>query len=140
MLFITLTLIVLLWFTKRATRLANRFLAMALAVIAFWIARILATDIRLATYLPYWDRLPLQFSLVLGPLVYFYVLKTTRPKYKFRRIDLLYFSPLLLELAVQALEIRESILHKIATYDTSIFNLFNPVIQLLAFFSVLFYL
>ena len=63
-----------------------------------WMMRILAIDIRLQTYLPGWDRLPMQFLLALGPLIYFYVLKITRPEYKFTRKDLLHFGPLLLEL------------------------------------------
>ncbi|HEY4197306.1 MAG TPA: ABC transporter permease, partial [Mucilaginibacter sp.] len=140
MLFIDLTLILLLWFTQRANRVANRFLAMTLAVVAFCIARLLAIDIGLAFYNPIWSRLAFQFLLALGPLVYFYVLKTTRPEYKFRRIDLLHFSPLVLELAVQVLAIKESILHGITMYDTFIFHLLNPVVQFFVFFSVLFYL
>ena len=92
---------------------------MALAVATLWIARILAIDIGLPAYFPHWDRLPLQFSLALGPLLYFYVLKVTRPDYQFRRKDLLHFTPLLLELAAGRL---------------------NPVLQLLTFISVLVYL
>ncbi|HSZ33181.1 MAG TPA: helix-turn-helix domain-containing protein, partial [Puia sp.] len=38
----------------------------------------------------------LQFSLALGPLIYFYSLKTIRPEYLFRRRDMLHFVPLLL--------------------------------------------
>jgi len=56
-----------------------------------WIAWVLGIDIRLGTYFPRWSWLPLQFSLVLGLLVFFYVLKITRPQYKFRWRDLLHF-------------------------------------------------
>ncbi len=42
-------------------------------------------------------RLPLQLSLALGPLIYFYVLRLTRPGYEFRRNDLLHFIPVLPE-------------------------------------------
>ena len=86
--------------TGKRTGAANSFLALALAVAILWIARILAIDIGLSAYVPFWSRLPLQFSLALGPLIYFYVLKITRPEYKFRRKDLLHFSPLLLELGI----------------------------------------
>ena len=81
--FIGLTFIWLLWFTKRVNRAANRFLALALLVIVLWMFRVLAIDIRLGAYFPHWSWLPLQFSLALGPLIYFYVLKITRPEYKF---------------------------------------------------------
>jgi putative ABC transport system permease protein len=59
--FIGLTFILLLWFAKRINRAANRFLAMALAVVALWIARILGIDIGLSAYITNWSRLPLQF-------------------------------------------------------------------------------
>ncbi|HZX60092.1 MAG TPA: ABC transporter permease, partial [Mucilaginibacter sp.] len=122
-LFIGFTFILLLWFTGKANKAANRFLAMALIVAVLWIARILAIDIQLAAYVPFWSRLPLQFSLALGPLIYFYVLKITRPEYQFRRKDLLHFSPLILELAVQ-LFVKQ----------------LSPAVQLLAFISFAIYL
>jgi putative ABC transport system permease protein len=140
MLFIGLTFILLLWFTKKANRSANRSLAIALAVAALWIARIVAIDIHLADYAPFWSRLPMQFSLALGPLIYFYVLKITRPEYKFQRRDMLHFSPLLLELGAYVLETIQSINTGATAYDTPIFQQLNPVFQLLAFVSVIFYL
>ncbi len=101
---------------------------------------ILGIDIRLAALFPHWTWLPLQFSLAIGPLIYFYVLKTTRPEYKFRVKDLLHFSPLLLQQGVLLLEIKESIRTGAATYDTLIFKQLNPLLQLAAFISVSTYL
>lgn len=138
--FIGLTFILLLWFSRKVNRSANRFLAMALAIVTLWITRILAIDIQLVAYCYYWCRLPLQFSLAFGPLIFFYVLKTTRPEYKFRSKDLLHFSPLILELGTQALEVRDSIKTGVATYETSTFQQLNPLLQLLAFVSVIIYL
>jgi ABC-type antimicrobial peptide transport system permease subunit/AraC-like DNA-binding protein len=138
--FIGLTFALLLWFARKANRLANRFLAIALAIVVLWIARILGIDIGLSTYISNWSRLPLQFSLTLGPLIFFYVLKITRPDYKFRRKDLLHFSPLLLELSVHVSEVRESIKTGAATYHTLTFQQLNPVLHLLAFISVSIYL
>ncbi|MDR6943807.1 hypothetical protein [Mucilaginibacter pocheonensis] len=138
--FIALTFILLLWFTKKINRAANRLLALAMVTIVLWIGRILGIDIGLSTYVTNWSRLPLQFSLALGPLVFFYVFKVTRPEYKFRSKDLLHFSPLLLELVVQALEIRDSINTGVATYKTPAFQQLNPILQLLAFVSVTIYL
>src|ERR1700743_597457 len=97
MIFIGLNFALLLAFAKSVNRAANSFLALALAVMILWMMRILAIDVRLQTYLPHWDWLPMQFLLALGPLIYFYVLKITRPEYRFTWKDLLHFSPLLLE-------------------------------------------
>src|SRR5580658_10459073 len=138
--FIGLAFAVLLWFTKTVNRSANRFLALALATMILWMIRILAIDLRLETYLPRWDWLPMQFLLALGPLMYFYVLKITRPQYTFRWRDLLHFSPLLLEQAALLLEIRESARMGAATYVTHTFRQLNPVLQLLIFVSIIIYL
>jgi len=140
MLFIGFTFILLLWFTKKANRPANRFLAIALAVAALWIARIVAIDIRLADYAPFWSSLPMQYSLALGPLIYYYVLKITRPGHKFQRRDMLHFSPLILELGAYTLETIQSLNTGITTYGTPIFQRLNPILQLLAFISVIIYL
>jgi len=140
MLFIGLTFILLLWFTRKTNQPANRLLAIALAIAAFWIVRILGTDIGLSTYITNWGRLPLQFSLAFGPLIFFYVLKIARPEYKFTRRDLLHFSPLLVEQSAWALEVLESIKTGRATYDTLIFQRINPVLLLLAFISIIIYL
>ena len=138
--FIGLTFALLLCFTKTVNRSANRFLALALATMILWMIRILAIDLRLETYLPRWDWLPMQFLLALGPLMYFYVLKITRPQYKFNWKDLLHFSPLLLEQATLALETRESARTGAVTYVTHTFQLLNPILQLLIFISIITYL
>jgi len=138
--FIGLNFAWLLWFTKRVNQAANRFLALALLTIVLRMVWILGIDIQLEKYFPHWSWLPLQFSLALGPLIYFYVLKTTRPEYKFRPDDLLHFWPLILELGAFALQIRESIKTGAATYNTPAFHQWNPILQSLAFISVLIYL
>ncbi|BAU54283.1 macrolide transporter ATP-binding /permease protein [Mucilaginibacter gotjawali] len=140
MLFIVLTFALLLGFTKKANQPANRFLALALLTIVLWIARLLGIDIGLSAYIADWSRLPLRFSLALGPLIYFYVLKITRPEYKFRHRDLLHFCPLLLQLGVWIIEVRESIKTGAATYETPAFRQLDPVLQMMAFVSVVIYL
>jgi putative ABC transport system permease protein len=138
--FIGLTFALLLWFTKTVNRSANRYLALALVTMILWMMRILAIDARLNSYLPHWDRLPMQFLLALGPLIYFYVLKITRRQYKFGWRDLLHVSPLLLEQGVLLFEIRESKHTGAATYATQAFQQLNPVLQLLVFISMITYL
>jgi ABC-type antimicrobial peptide transport system permease subunit/AraC-like DNA-binding protein len=138
--FIGLTFALLLWFTPKTNRTANRFLSLALATITLWVVSILGIDIRLAIYFPHWSWLPLHFLLLLGPLIYFYVLKITQPEYKLGFKGLLHFSPLLLELGAQALEVKHSIKAGTATYETLIFRQLNPILQLLTFISVGIYL
>jgi len=138
--FIGLTFVLLLWFTPKSGRRANRFLALALGAIVLRMAWLLCVDIRLDAYFPYWSWLPLNFLLAPGPLIYFYVLKITRLEYKFHPKDLLHFSPLLLELGAHVLEIRESVNTGAVTYHTLIFQRVNTILLLLAFISVIAYL
>lgn len=106
--FIGLTFALLLWFTRSINQAANRFLALAIAVMVLWMVYITNIDILLQ----------LQFSMALGPLIYFYVLKLTRPEYKFSWKDLLHFIPVLPEQA----------------------TVLNPALPLLTFISVFIYL
>lgn len=138
--FIGFTFALLLWITKNVNHHANRFLALGLLTMIAWMVRILAIDVKLEMYLRYWDRLPLQFLLAVGPFLYFYVLTITRPQYRFVGKDLLHFSPLLFEQVVLALEISESIRTGTPTYSTRISGQINPVLQGLIFVSNMFYL
>lgn len=138
--FVGITFTLLLWFTASANRAANRFLALALATMILWMIRTLAFNIHLGSYLPRWDWVPMQFLLALGPLIYFYVLKITRPEYTLGWKDLLHFSPLLLEQGALALEIKQSISSGTSTFSTPAFLLLNPLLELLIFTSILFYL
>jgi putative ABC transport system permease protein len=140
MIFVGLNFALSLALVKRINRAANRLLALALVIMILWMMRILAIDIRLETYLPGGDLLPMQFLLALGPLIYFYVLKITRREYQFGWKDLRHFSPLLLEQVFHVLEVRDSIRTGTAAYDTLIFQQLNQVVQLLAFVSVSAYL
>jgi len=138
--FVGLTFALQLWFFRGEARNANRYLSLVLAVMVLWMMRVLAIDLRLAIYQPGWDRLPTQFLLALGPLIYFYVLKKTQPGYKLRRRDLLHFSPLLLEQTALLIEIVESVKTGATTYATSAFQWLNPLLQLLIFISIIVYL
>lgn len=135
-----LTFALLLAFVNSINRTANRFLALALLTMILWMVRILAIDAQLNNYLPHWDRLSMQFLLALGPFIYFYVLKITRPQYKFTWKDALHFIPVLLEATALAFEIRESARTGATTYATQVFQLVNPVLQLSIFISIITYL
>ncbi|MBS1531024.1 MAG: ABC transporter permease [Bacteroidetes bacterium] len=125
MTFMGLAFVLQLWFSKSVNRTANRFLALALITMVLWMLRILAIDVRLETYLPGWDKLPMEFLLALGPLIYFYVLKITRPEYKFRWRDTLHLSPLLLEQTLLVPAVRQQM---------------NLLLQVLIFISIIAYL
>lgn len=138
--FIGLNYILLLLFGKGPKKSANRFLALALIVIVMWLVKMICLDIRLDNYFPHFSWLPLQFSLALGPFIYFYVLKITRPDHYLGWKDLLHFAPIVPEQIILILEIKESISTGKSTYHTLTFQQTSPVLQLAAFISVIIYL
>ncbi|MBS1526841.1 MAG: ABC transporter permease [Bacteroidetes bacterium] len=121
--FIGLTFALLLGFTRKINKAANRFLALAVFVMVLWIVRRLSSDIRFGSYYLQPDHLPLGFSLAFGPLLYFYVLKLTQPDRKLSRKGSLHFVPVLLQQVVLIFAIK-----------------LNWVLPVLAFFSVASYL
>jgi len=132
--FTGLTFALLLWFSKRVNQVANRLFGLALAVAVLWVARVLGDDMGLETYFPRWNWVPLQFSMALGPLIYFYVLKITESEYKFRWTDLLHFVPILLQQCVLFLKVSKSIQTGATVYQI------GPKLNLVAFISVAIYL
>jgi len=113
MVFVGLTFAFQLWFKKDKDRGANRFLALALGVMALWMAGILGSDIGL------WES-PVQLSLAFGPLVYFFVRKVIWPESRFGGKGLLHFFPVLLEqvfcIAGYTLVIKALTFISVATY------------------------
>ena len=129
-----------LWFTKKRHRSANRFLALALTTVVLWVIWLLGIHAGLTNYFPRWKWLPLQYLPVLGPLIYFYVLRMIWPEYKMRPGDLLHFSPLFLQLSLTIIEVSESTRSERAAYDTGMFQQLNLPLQLLIFISISSYL
>src|ERR1700744_3228398 len=107
--FIGLSFALQLWFTKKNNQGANRFLSLALLTVVLWVTWLLGIDLGLGSYFSRWNRLPLQFSLALGPLLYFYVLKITRPGHRFNWKALLHFMPVLLQQGALAFQNRAKI-------------------------------
>jgi hypothetical protein len=140
MTFTGLAFALLLWFIPNMNRSANRFLAMAICSVILTTSWLLCKNIRLDMYFPHWSWVLPQFSMAIGPLIYFHVLKITRPEYEFQFRDLLHFSPLLIEWGVRVLEIKESAIAGAPVYNIAIYQRLNPIIQLLVFMSVIIYL
>ena len=130
----------LLFFVKRINQKANRFLGLALLAIVLWMIWVLGIDVGLGRYFPLWSWLPLQFSLSIGPLIYWYVRKLLDPGQKLKTADWLHFSPLLIEQGVLVVEFMESRKTGRATYNTAAFTMLNPAVQAMALASVLIYL
>lgn len=117
-----------LGFIKSINRTANRFLSLALVFMVLAMASLLGPDIKMIVWLSRPDWLPLLFSMTTGPLVYFYVLKITRPNYQIGYRELLHFCPLLMTQLV-VIPVIDKNFHRVI-----------PILQFSAFSSVAVYL
>lgn len=137
--FVGLVFGLLLLFTKRINQKANRYLGGLSLIIVFWNVWVLSLDLDIFRYFPKFYLIPFNFSLALGPLLYFYVKKMTNPAWSFSTRDGFHFLPLLFELVVHVIVCQEALDKRILATDTNAFYTLIPVVQLLAIVSILVY-
>ena len=131
---------VLLWVQTVVNRIANRWLALALMTTVLLIIRGLSIKIQLLNDYSLFDFIPLQFSLALGPIIYWYVRKTSNPTITFKWTDTWHFAPAFLEQLLFFAEVIECLIAKKFTYQTSLYKALSPVISVTAYLSMLTYL
>lgn len=87
---------IMLWRTESTHPLANRFLA---AILFFFSYRLVVETMKifeLGRY-DFWYHVLLEYNWIYGTLLYLFVLSYVTPNFKFRRIHLLHFIPVLIE-------------------------------------------
>lgn len=132
-----LTFGLLLLFTKRKNKAANKFMAIVITIISLWLTWVYIADIRLLEYFPRFTWIPItSYLLIIGPALYFYVIKLITPGYEFKKIDYLHFSPLIVELGFHGLQVFESYYSKVPIHRTNTFDLISPFFQLMSIISV----
>jgi len=130
----------LLFFTKRKNRAANRFMAFVVMAISLWLVWVFLADIGLLEYYPRITWFPItSYLLCIGPALYFYVVKLIDPAFHFKAKQYLHFSPIVLELAFHLLQVVESNTTGKPIHQTHTFIMIGPFFQLLAIVSVAVY-
>ncbi len=137
--FIGTTFGFLLIFTKRINRKANILLGLLTFIIVLWNIWILSIDFQVSNFIPLFYLIPLNYSLALGPLLYFYVKKITNANYRISNKDLLHFSPLIIELVAHSIICNEALINNTIALETSIYYQLMPILQFMAIISVISY-
>jgi len=137
--FIGTTFGLLLIFTKRINSSANRLLGLLTFVIVLWNIWILSIDFQITKYVPNFYLIPLNYSLVLGPLLYFYVKKITTFSYRISKKEWLHFSPLIIELVTHIMVCRDAISNNRTAIETDTYLQWMPILQFLAILSIVTY-
>lgn len=136
---IGLTFGLLLIFTKRFNQRANRFLGFVPVIIALWNCWVLVIDFDLYRFFSHVNWIPLNYSLALGPCLYFYCIHLSDNSFRFRKIHLLHFLPACLEITASLIQGFESSQKGIKNYETDSFYSLSPVLQLAAIISISIY-
>jgi AraC-like DNA-binding protein len=134
--FIGTTFGFLLILTKRINQKANVFLGLLAFMIVTWNIWVLSHDLNIFRIFPKFYLIPLNFSLVLGPFIFFYVKKICHPEHKFKPTEWLHFFPVLLEILVHVIMSKDAINNDILASDTESFFIWMPLVQLLSIISV----
>ncbi|WP_303539857.1 helix-turn-helix domain-containing protein [Cellulophaga sp. 2_MG-2023] len=108
-------------------------------IIILWNVWVLSLDFEISNYFPYFYLIPLNYSLALGPLLYFYVKKITNSSYRITKKDSIHFLPLLFELIIHFIISREALANNIISVETGSFIKLIPIVQLLAIISIITY-
>lgn len=137
--FIGATFGLLLIFTKRINRKANVLLGLVTFIIVFWNIWILSLDFQITNYLPHFYLIPLNYSLVLGPLLYLYVKKITNFNYTLSKKDSIHFLPLLIELTIHFIISRDALVNNVIGVETDAYLKIMPIVQFLAIVSIVIY-
>ena len=137
--FVGLTFGLLLIFTKRINQTANRFLGLAALIIVLWNIWVLSLDLDIFRYFPKFYLIPLNFSLALGPSLYLYTTKMTNAGYVFTKKDGFHFLPVIFELVVHFIIVKEALNSGVLATDTSSFFMLIPIVQLCAIISIAIY-
>jgi putative ABC transport system permease protein len=127
-------------YAKKDDKAAHRFLCLAIITVVLGLVREFCRDVNIDDYVPHCIWLPLRASLATGPLIYFYILKKTQPRYQFRIKDLLHFSPVFLEAGASILLINESRNNGATTFMTQISQHWDSLFQIASFLSIAVYL
>ncbi len=115
-------------------------MALVVGIMSLWLSWVYAGDMGILNYYTRLTWFPItSYLLIIGPALYFYVLKRIDPDLKMGKRQWLHFSPLLLELTFHGFQVYESSQTGQPIHRTMTFELISPFFQLFAIISVAIY-
>lgn len=132
--------IVLLFFKRSDRSLANRLLSATMLSINLHLAYLMVLDTNLDNLFPPLLWIPYSFLSATGPLLFFYTKALTNVEFRFSRIPWIHFVPVMIELALQAIQVVYSIRIQQLFYNTPFYFYVTPLQYGWAAVSILYYL
>ncbi len=136
---IALTFGFLLLFSRHQNKKADRFLAGLMFVVALWNASILVLDLSIYRYAAGIIWIPLEFTLALGPCFYFYTRFMTESGIGPKLSVWPHFIPVVFQVLLFLFEVFQGLPLGLGYFETSVFAIFDPIVNVLAILSLLIY-
>ncbi len=118
---------------------ASRFLAALMFIVAGWNASLLIVDLYLYRYAAGVIWVPMKYTLALGPCFYFYIRFTS----DFERHEKIrvwpHFIPVIFEVLLFLFQVFQAIPQRIGYFQTTTFQVFDPLVNVLAILSLMTY-
>lgn len=138
-LIIAVTFGLLLLFSRRQNKKADRYLALVLFIVALWNLSILILDLYLYRFAAGIIWVPVSFTLALGPCYYFYIRFLTDFEFDQNLKIWPHFIPVLFEVFLFLIEVFQGIPQNKGYFQTETYFIFEPIITALAICSFLIY-
>ena len=136
---IAITFGLLLLFSHRDNKRADRFLAALMLILALWNASILILSLNLYQFAAGIIWIPLTYTLALGPCFYFYIRFITDFEITQKVTIWPHFIPVILEVLLFLIEVFQGLPLGLGYYQTAVYLFFDPIVNLLAILSLMIY-
>ena len=136
---IAITFGFLLMFSRYKHKMADRYLAAVMFIVAFWNISLLIVELRIYQFVIGIIWVPLTYTLALGPCLYFYVRHMTRTGLTVEARVWPHFIPMVVQVGLFLAQVFIGIPQGKGYFQTELFQMVDPVINLLAITSLLIY-
>ena len=136
---IAMTFGILLLFSRRESKKADRFLAALMFILAAWNTSILTLSLNLYQYAAGIIWIPLTFTLALGPCFYFYIRFVTDFELTEKPKIWPHFIPVIFEVLLFLIEVFQGLPQGIGYFQTTVYLFSAPIVDVLAILSFMIY-
>lgn len=128
-----------LFFRKEINRTGNRYLALVLVTIGFYVVYLMLLDTNLDNHYPSLLHIPYSFLTVIGPLLYLYTRSYTHPNHGFGGNLWTHFVPLGVEVSLQLFQIVLAIKKDVIYYNVPYATVNGILIYVMSSVSIYYY-
>jgi AraC-like DNA-binding protein len=130
----------ILFFRRGDQPLANKLLSITIVIVNFHLTYLMVLDTNLDNLYPFLLWIPYSYLTAAGPLIFYYTKSLTDMDFKTSGISIKHFIPVMIEFALQVIQIIYSILNNQLYYNTPFYFYVSPLLYAWTAVSILYYL